>query len=111
MNHIHLSISCSRSLSITGNLRNMAIDMGSELENQNRMIDRINTKVMEFLNLNSSNACSSIDHSIICAPELLPRDVNGNGDGDVDDFENLLIYLINSYFPLFINRANQTKQG
>lgn len=28
-----------------GNLRNMAIDMGSELENQNRQIDRINLKV------------------------------------------------------------------
>ena len=28
------------------NLRNMALDMGSELENQNRMIDRINTKVI-----------------------------------------------------------------
>ncbi|KAI4491575.1 hypothetical protein M0804_002967 [Polistes exclamans] len=27
-----------------GNLRNMAIDMGSELENQNRQIDRINRK-------------------------------------------------------------------
>ncbi|XP_045465393.1 synaptosomal-associated protein 25 isoform X2 [Harmonia axyridis] len=27
-----------------GNLRNMAIDMGSELENQNRQIDRINLK-------------------------------------------------------------------
>lgn len=29
-----------------GNLRNMALDMGSELENQNRQIDRINRKVM-----------------------------------------------------------------
>lgn len=28
-----------------GNLRNMAIDMGSELENQNRQVDRINRKV------------------------------------------------------------------
>ncbi|CAB0005366.1 unnamed protein product [Nesidiocoris tenuis] len=27
-----------------GNLRNMAIDMGSELENQNRQVDRINRK-------------------------------------------------------------------
>lgn len=32
-----------------GNLRNMAIDMGSELENQNRQIDRINLKVSEYL--------------------------------------------------------------
>lgn len=29
-----------------GNLRNMAIDMGSELENQNRQVDRINLKVL-----------------------------------------------------------------
>lgn len=28
-----------------GNLRNMAIDMGSEIENQNRQINRINAKV------------------------------------------------------------------
>lgn len=27
-----------------GNLRNMALDMGSELENQNRQVDRINRK-------------------------------------------------------------------
>nr|CAD7416650.1 unnamed protein product [Timema poppensis] len=32
-----------------GNLRNMAIDMGSELENQNRQIDRINRKVRHHL--------------------------------------------------------------
>lgn len=31
-----------------GNLRNMALDMGSELENQNRMIERINVKVKFF---------------------------------------------------------------
>lgn len=29
-----------------GNLRNMALDMGSELENQNRQVDRINRKVI-----------------------------------------------------------------
>jgi len=29
---------------MVGNLRNMAIDMGSELENQNRQVDRINRK-------------------------------------------------------------------
>lgn len=35
-----------------GNLRNMALDMGSELENQNRQIDRINRKVsISFLTL------------------------------------------------------------
>lgn len=32
-----------------GNLRNMALDMGSELENQNRMIERINAKVSAIL--------------------------------------------------------------
>lgn len=32
-----------------GNLRNMAIDMGSELENQNRQIDRINRKVSSIV--------------------------------------------------------------
>lgn len=32
-----------------GNLRNMALDMGSELENQNRQIDRINRKVIFVL--------------------------------------------------------------
>lgn len=35
-----------------GNLRNMALDMGSELENQNRMIERINAKVVyHFISL------------------------------------------------------------
>lgn len=28
-----------------GNLRNMAIDMGTEIEGQNRQVDRINLKV------------------------------------------------------------------
>jgi len=28
-----------------GNLRNMAADMGTEVENQNRQLDRINLKV------------------------------------------------------------------
>lgn len=34
-----------------GNLRNMALDMGSELENQNRQIDRVNRKVHYILNM------------------------------------------------------------
>lgn len=34
-----------------GNLRNMAIDMSSELENQNHQIDRINLKVISPLGL------------------------------------------------------------
>lgn len=32
-----------------GNLRNMALDMGSELENQNRQVSRINMKVLFFI--------------------------------------------------------------
>lgn len=32
-----------------GNLRNMALDMGSELENQNAQVDRINRKVHTFI--------------------------------------------------------------
>lgn len=28
-----------------GNLRNMAVDMGSEIDSQNRLVDRINQKV------------------------------------------------------------------
>lgn len=31
-----------------GNLRNMALDMGSELENQNRQVSRINMKVFNL---------------------------------------------------------------
>lgn len=38
-----------------GNLRNMALDMGSELENQNKQIDRINRKV-----------CKNIDNIFWC---------------------------------------------
>lgn len=34
-----------------GNLRNMAIDMGSEIENQNRQVNRINAKVRGELHL------------------------------------------------------------
>ncbi|GBN55072.1 Synaptosomal-associated protein 25 [Araneus ventricosus] len=36
-----------------GNLRNMAIDMGSEMESQNRQLDRINLKVgLPYLRVN-----------------------------------------------------------
>lgn len=31
-----------------GNLRNMATDMGTEVENQNRQLDRINMKVFLY---------------------------------------------------------------
>lgn len=36
-----------------GNLRNMALDMGSELENQNRQIGRINRKVIKHIEITS----------------------------------------------------------
>lgn len=32
---------------ILGNLKNMAVDMGSEIDSQNKQIDRINEKVSE----------------------------------------------------------------
>lgn len=35
--------------SIIGNLKNMAIDMGSEIDSQNLQVDRINKKVIFFL--------------------------------------------------------------
>lgn len=35
--------------SMVGNLRNMAIDMGTEVGNQNRQLDRINQKVFRYL--------------------------------------------------------------
>lgn len=34
---------------MVGNLRNMALDMGSEIENQNKQISRINLKVSEWV--------------------------------------------------------------
>lgn len=52
---------------MVGNLRNMALDMGSELENQNRQIDRINRKVRGKswapFNINTS-LCGSTGHFI-----------------------------------------------
>lgn len=65
-----------------GNLRNMALDMGSELENQNRMVDRINAKV------NYSPFSMSFDHPHLrrnfnlqfsCATGRIERDKNSGG--------------------------------
>lgn len=42
-----------------GNLRNMALDMGSELENQNRMIERINAKA-SFLPISKQKITQNI---------------------------------------------------
>ena len=40
--------------SMIGNLRNMAVDMGNEIENQNRQVDRVNQKVRDHFPLSSS---------------------------------------------------------
>lgn len=48
-----------------GNLRNMAIDMGSELENQNRQIDRINRKVRHL-------SLSVFFAHVVCVPPKSP---------------------------------------
>ena len=33
---------------IVGNLKSMAMDMGNEIDTQNRQLDRINAKVMTY---------------------------------------------------------------
>lgn len=48
-----------------GNLRNMAIDMGSELENQNRQIDRINLKVRIYMHPLKYTAPPFLSFSIV----------------------------------------------
>ena len=52
-----------------GNLRNMAVDMGNEIEGQNRQIDRIHQKAIiilfscRYLHTGSAYVwCSSCDH-------------------------------------------------
>ena len=42
-----------------GNLRNMACDMGNEIENQNRQIDRIKDKVCTLIARTSFHSFSS----------------------------------------------------
>lgn len=37
---------CSQVSNIVGNLKSMAVDMGNEIDTQNRQLDRINAKVM-----------------------------------------------------------------
>jgi archaellum component FlaC len=44
-----------------GNLRNMALDMGSELENQNQQIEKISTKV----NASAANELSQIRNCVL----------------------------------------------
>lgn len=43
--------------SMIGNLRNMAIDMGNEIENQNQLIDRVNKKVIYIQRILHSSVC------------------------------------------------------
>jgi hypothetical protein len=53
-----------------GNLRNMALDMSSELDNQNQQVDRINRKVRLYENNRQSAHLSVVFYkfifSVIC---------------------------------------------
>ena len=58
-------------MGMVGNLRNMAVDMGTEIGSQNRQVDRINQKVtftvrhvcLTFLMMTSTHSCvSSMSH-------------------------------------------------
>jgi len=43
-----------------GNLRNMAVDMGNEIEGQNRQIDRIHQKARSLSAVLSHTGCAKI---------------------------------------------------
>lgn len=99
----YLYLSIYLSIQYAGNLRNMAIDMGSELDNQNRMIERINTKVMKSLYSTLTPCKCSIFHiqsSCVCVCWCITHTIPDTHLSqwcqsiDVDD-ENILIYLIN----------------
>lgn len=47
---------------MVGNLRHMAIDMGSEIENQNRQLDRVNMKVslVYFIHINPKSKSETL---------------------------------------------------
>lgn len=95
-----------------GNLRNMAIDMGSELENQNRQIDRINRKVstaLEIVSLWVSDAApspgklgtASDDHSATRVAKIYStRSLSRDPGGDVT-FAYLRIQ-ISSYMRMYM---------
>lgn len=55
-----------------GNLRNMALDMGSELENQNRQVDRINRKVRATCSNPKVSNLKYINEINILIPLLMP---------------------------------------
>jgi len=73
-----------------GNLRNMALDMGSELENQNQQIEKISTKV----NASAANELSQIRN---CVPgffriyEMCPDEKNIH----LYNYRNLSIFHYN----------------
>lgn len=91
-----------------GNLRNMAIDMGSELDNQNRMIDRINAKVIECFHF---TVLSSLSSAVSCENSNFPLTVTG--------IKAISLFYRTVCFSLVrvpsnqqtTNRANRTKQG
>lgn len=66
-----------------GNLRNMAIDMGSEIENQNRQLDRINAKVKQKLRKEwekerddiGKTCCFIRSYKYVPWPKLLSREL------------------------------------
>lgn len=91
-----------------GNLRNMAIDMGSEMDNQNRMIDRINAKVIECSHF---TVFLSFSFDVSCE--------NSNCPLTVTDIKSISLFYRTVCSSLArvpsnqqtTNRANRTKQG
>lgn len=61
-----------------GNLRNMAVDMGSELENQNNQVDRINRKVTFAQRTNKQRIIEFTNHIFHFYCFLLPTNSNSN---------------------------------
>ena len=55
--------------SMVGNLRNMAIDMGTEVSNQNKQLDRINQKVCtNSLSQHHTSVCCARCRCCVCMP-------------------------------------------
>jgi len=55
---------------ILGNLKNMASDMGSEIERQNKQLDKIGTKVSSELDLVPSRARYFLEKSFFYFPPV-----------------------------------------
>ncbi|KYN27237.1 Synaptosomal-associated protein 25 [Trachymyrmex cornetzi] len=112
-----------------GNLRNMAIDMGSELENQNRQIDRINRKgesnetriavANQRAHALLKSAVRSITRTVTLVVIVSRTDVavdDGNGMPLVDPFEPRVrtAPFSTSFAPGSLDshrRANRTRRG